>query len=80
MTDPLAARDCYALLQQHALDLADHCRQLAENPEAFWLPYLGWQGMVLSRDWIGCEPALKAINAVSPIAELGILRMPSQRV
>jgi hypothetical protein len=80
MTDPLAARDCYALLQQPALDLADYCRQLAANPEAFWLPYLGFQAMGLSHDWIGCEPALKAIDAVSPIAELGILRMPDHWV
>ena len=38
MTDPLAAHDCYELLQQPARELAGHCRQLAANPEAFWLP------------------------------------------
>ncbi len=76
MTDPIAARDCYALLQQPALYLLDHCRQLAANPEAFWPPHFCFQAMALSRDWISREPALVAIEAICSIAEIGILRMP----
>jgi hypothetical protein len=80
MTDPLAARDCYALLEQPAHDLLGHCRQLAANPEAFWLPHFGFQAMALSRGWISREPALLAIDAICPIAQVGILRMPDHWV
>ena len=75
-----AAEDCFALLQQPACGLVDHCLELAANPEAFWLPHFGFQAMALSRDWIAREPALLAINSICPIAEMGILRMPDHWV
>ena len=58
----------------------EHCRQRAQNPDAFWLPHFGFQAMALSHDWIDREPALAAINRVSAIAELGILKMPDHWV
>ena len=80
MTDPLAAHDCYALLQEPARELAGHCRQLAANPEAFWLPHFGFQAMQLSRDWVYREPALLAIETICPVAQIGILRIPDHWV
>jgi hypothetical protein len=71
-----AAEDCFALLKQPACGLLEHCRTLATNPEAFWLPHFGFQAMALSRDWIARQPALLAIEAICPIAKLGNLRMP----
>jgi hypothetical protein len=75
-----AAEDCFALLQQPACEIVEHCRRLATNPEAFWLPHFGFQAMALSRDWIAREPALRAIETICPIAQLGILRMPDHWV
>jgi hypothetical protein len=80
MIDPLAARSCYAILKQPALDLAHHCLRLAANPEAFWVPHYGFQAMAISRDWVSHEPALVAIDAICSIAQLGILRMPDHWV
>jgi len=75
-----AAEDCFALLEQPAWGIVEHCRTLATNPEAFWLPHFGFQAMALSRDWIARQPALLAIEAICPIAKLGNLRMPDHWV
>ena len=75
-----AAEDCFALLEQPACGIVEHCRTLATNPEAIWLPHFGFQAMALSRDWIAREPALLAIEAICPIAQIGILRMPDHWV
>ena len=80
---PMAAPEldaCFALLKPQACALADHCRQRVENPEALWLPHYGFQAMALSRAWIERELGLEAINRVSPIADLGILKMPDHWV
>jgi hypothetical protein len=71
----LKNRDCYAMLRQPALQLQGHCRQLVNNSDAFWLPHFGFQALPLDKEWIAREPALREVAVISPIAQLGILRM-----
>jgi len=79
MTAP-AAKDCFAPLKQPACGLVKHCQRLVANPESAWLPHFGFQAMALHRDWITNEPALQAVDAICPIAQIGILRMPDHWV
>lgn len=74
MTAPLAA-DCYEPLRQRAQGLVEHCRKLVTLETALWQPHFGFLATPLSLDWIAREPTLHAIEQISPISQLGILKM-----
>lgn len=80
LMNALASEDCFTVLRQPARELSKHCLQLAADPKAHWTPHFGFQAMPLSKDLIGREPALLAIETVCPIGQIGILRMPDHWV
>jgi hypothetical protein len=79
MAAPQAA-NCYVPLRLRAGGLVDHCRQLVADQQTLWLPHFGFLATPLSRDWITSEPALRAVQQICPIAQLGILQMPDHWV
>jgi hypothetical protein len=79
MAAPQAA-NCYVPLRLRAGGLVDHCRQLVAEQQTLWLPHFGFLATPLSRDWITSEPALRAVQQICPITQLGILQMPDHWV
>lgn len=63
-----------------AQGLLEHCQQLVAGQNALWWPHLGFLATSLSRDWITCEPTLQAVQQISPIGKLGILKIPDHWV
>ena len=74
------AECCFSLLRTPAATLLNHCQGLIADPERMWWPHYGFLGSPLNLSWIGKEPALHEVHQVSPIARLGILKLPAQWV
>jgi hypothetical protein len=72
MAAPQAA-NCYVPLRLCA-------EGLVAKQQTLWLPHFGFLATPLSRDWITSEPALRAVQQICPIAQLGILQMPDHWV
>lgn len=74
------ATSCFSPLRTPAAELLSHCQGLITDPERMWWPHYGFLGAPLNLSWIDKEPALHEVQQVSPIARLGILKLPAQWV
>jgi hypothetical protein len=76
MAQPDADR-CFSPLRTPAAGLLNHCQELIANPERLWWPHYGFLATPLSSSWIEEEPALREVQQITPIARLGILKLPA---
>ena len=74
------AEGCFSLLRTPAAKLLNHCQGLIADPERMWWPHIGWLASPLNLSWIDEEPALHEVQRISPIARLGILKLPAKWV
>lgn len=79
MTPP-DADACFRRLKLPAEAILDHCHRAIDNPQQLWLPHYGFLAAPLGSDWITREPALRAVQQIAPIKQLGILKMPDHWV
>jgi hypothetical protein len=74
----LFAEQCFSLLKPAAAGILAHCRAVITDAERLWWPHYGFSATPLDLGWIEHEPALCAVQQVSPISQLGILKMPDR--
>jgi len=74
------AECCFSALGPPAGAILNHCQGLITDPERMWWPHYGFLASPLSMSWISQEPALRDVQQISPIARLGILKLPAQWV
>lgn len=75
-----AAETCFSLLKLPAGGILAHCSLAIDNAEQHWWPHYGFLASPLDSDWIEREPALRAVQQITPIKQLGILKMPDHWV
>lgn len=72
--------DCYVPLRPLAQGLLSFCQELVTLQDTPWSPYIGWLATPVSREWISNEPLLRTVQQISPISQMGILKMPDHWV
>jgi hypothetical protein len=66
--------DCYAPLKTKSIRLFKYLQELVQEPQD-WQKHFGFDCVEINTGWIDAEPALAEVDAVYPIARLGLLRI-----
>ena len=70
------ANECFAPLNELAKTLPAYLRQVAQDQPP-WQEHFGFDCVPIGNEWIEREPALRSLNRVHPIKQLGLLKVPA---
>jgi len=75
----IAPKNCFLPLKQKSSHIADYCNKLLSR-DAEWAPYIGWDVVLIGKDELLKEPALRDIDSQFTISRAAILRTDPYQV
>jgi len=66
--------NCYSEIKQKSVVIFDYCKNIIENKNSLWYPYIGWDVSLFPQDFLLKEPVFEKLNQKFPIKRAAILR------
>ena len=70
--------DCFSEIKTKSTELALYLEDVISNQDLFWQEHFGFDAHPIENIWIKKELALNQIDAMHPIKQLGLLKIPSK--
>jgi hypothetical protein len=70
--------DCFSEIKTKSTELALYLEDVISNQDLFWQEHFGFDAHPIENIWIKKELALNQIDAIHPIKQLGLLKIPSK--
>ena len=70
--------DCFSEIKTKGKDLILHLEYLISLKNLAWQEHFGFQAVQIDITWVKKEPALKQIDEIHPIKQLGLLKVPKK--